>query len=74
MIVEEGSSEEGAFSININVNSKTSFQIDRFDLLIVLVSNSFAYFHLGARTFSSNGRTSGKLGQTCVPFGHPWGV
>ena len=74
MILKEGLSEEGEFSININVNSKTSFQIDRFDLLIVLVSNSFAYFHFGSRTFSSNGRTSGKLGQRCVPFGHPWSV
>ena len=74
MILEEGSSEEGAFSINTLSDSKIPFQIDQFDLLIVLVSNSFAFFHFGSRTFSSNGRTSGKLGQTCVPFGHPWGV
>ena len=74
MILEEGLSEGGAFSININVNSKTSFQIDRFDLLIVLVSNSFGQSHLGSGNLSSNGRTSGKLGQTCVPFGHPWSV
>ena len=74
MILKEGLPEEGAFSISTAKNSKVQLRTDRFDLLIVLVSNSFAYFHFGSRTFSSNGWTSGKLGQKCVPFGHPWGV
>ena len=74
MIVEEGLPEEGAFSINTLSDSKIPFQIDQFDLLIVLVSNSFGQSHLGSGNLSSNGGTSGKLGQTCVPFGHLWAV
>ena len=74
MILKEGLPEEGAFSINTLPDSKIPFQIDQFDLLIVLVSNSFGQSHLGSGNLSSNGGTSGKLGQTCVPFGHPWGV
>ena len=74
MILKEGLSEEGEFSISTAKKSKVQLRTDCFDLLIVLVSNSFAYFHFESRTFSSNGGTSGKLGQTCVPFGHPWGV
>ena len=74
MILKEGLPEEGAFSINTLSDSKIPFQIDQFDLLIVLVSNSFGQSHLGSGNLSSNGGTSGKLGQTCVPFGHPWAV
>ena len=74
MILKEGLPEEGAFSINTLSDSKIPFQIDQFDLLIVLVSNSFGQSHLGSGNLSSNGGTSGKLGQTCVPFGHPWFV
>ena len=54
--------------------SKTKFLRHRLDLLITVVSNSSVHFHFGSCTFGSNGWTSKKLGQTCVPFGHPWGV
>ena len=74
MILKEDLPEEGEFSINTLSDSKIPFQIDRFDLLIVLVSNSFCQSHFGSAIVSSNGWTSKKLGQTCVPFGHPWAV
>ena len=48
MILEEGLPEEGAFSINTLSDSKIPLQIDQFDLLIVLVSDSFCHSHPGS--------------------------